>query len=149
MEQAVYRLLTLNKNAAMSAYRMLKRIKGLKCRVFKPQVDYEPRRQYEPGRNGSIFGLEGRTDYDDNESYEDTLLIFNVFQEGYAGYDEFDTFTTNTFCLTTADERLPLQTEIEVNFYGKKMWFKVDDHKTLSPSVVEQLFIKNVLVPAT
>ena len=149
MEQAVYRLLTLNKNAAMSAFKMLKRLKGLKCRVFKPMVDTQPTRQYEEGRNRNIFGLEGRTDYDDSESYEDTLLIFNVFQEGYAGYDEFDTFTTNSFCLTTADERLPLQTEIEVNFYGRKMWFKVDDHKTLSPSVVEQLFIKNILVPAT
>ena len=149
MEQAVYRLLTLNRNAAMSAFNLLKRVKGLKCRVFKPRVDYEPRRQYEQGRNGTIFGLEDLTDYDEYESYEDTLLIFNVFQEGYAGYDEFDTFTTNTFCLTTAGDRLPLQTVIEINFYGKKMWFKVDDHQTLSPSVVEQLFIKNVLVPAT
>lgn len=133
----------------MSAFNLLKRVKGLKCVVYKPRVDTQPYRQYEQGRNGTIFGLEDLTDYDEYESYEDTLLIFNVFQEGYAGYDEFDTFTSNTFCLTTAGERLPLQTIIKINFYGKKMWFKVDDHMTLSPSVVEQLFIKNVLVPAT
>lgn len=149
MEQAVYRLLTLNRNAAMSTYKLLKRVKGLKCIVKQPDIYTEPRKQYEQGRNGSIFGLEGRADYDESESYEDTLLIFNVFLEGTAGYDEFDTFLPNSFCLTTTEERLPLQTLIQVDFYGKKVWYKVDDHKTLIPSVVEQLFIKNMLVPAT
>lgn len=149
MEQAVYKLLTLNKNAANSVYNMLKKLKGLKCTIWKPSMDAQPVQQYEIGRNRSIFGLEDITDYDCWESYTDTLLIFNVFQEGYVGQDEFDAFSANTYCLTTKKEMLPLQTLIEVNFYGRKMWYKVDDHKNLSPTVTEQLFVKNILVPAT
>lgn len=149
MEQAVYRLLTLNKNAATSTFNMLKKLKGLSCIVRKPALQTQPVKQYETGANHSIFGLEDLTDYENWESYEDKLLIFNIFQEGYAGGDDFDTFTSNTFCLTTNEEKLPLQTIIEINFYGRKMFYKVDDHKNLTPSVVEQLFIKNILVPAT
>lgn len=149
MEQAVYRLLTLNKNAANSAFEMLKRIKGLKCKIKKPSLDAQPVHQYEQGEHHSIFGLEDLTDYDEWEEYTDTLLIFNILQEGFAGTDEYDTFTTNTFCLTRHEDRLPLQTVIEVNFYGRKMYFKVDDHKNLTGTVTEQLFIKNLLVPAT
>ena len=150
MEQAVYRLLTLNRNAALSVFNLLKKVKGLRCVVTIPEKGNQPVKQYEEGRNASIFGLEGRVDYDHRERYNDKLLIFNVFQNGKAGYEEFDTFVTSeTFCLTTADEKLPLQTKIEINFYGRKMYFKVDDHDYLSPSVVEQLFIKNILVPAT
>lgn len=88
-------------------------------------------------------------DYEPEEYYEDKLLIFNIFQEGYMGDDEFDSFTSNAFCLTTMKDRLPLQTLIEVNFYGRKVFYKVDDHRNLTPSVTEQLFIKNILVPAT
>lgn len=149
MEQAVYRLLTLNRNAAMSAYKMLKRLKGLNCVVRKPSIEAQPVRQYEEGHRGSIFGLEDITDYEEFEKYPDKLLIFNIFQEGYAGDDEYDTFIANTYCLTPATEKLPLQTLIEVNFFGKRMNFKVDDHRGLTPSVVDQLFIKNILVPAT
>ena len=46
-------------------------------------------------------------------------------------------------------EKLPLQTLIEINFYGKRMYYKVDDHRNLTPTVTEQLFVKNILVPAT
>ena len=56
---------------------------------------------------------------------------------------------TNTFCLTRVKDQLPLQTQIEVNFYGRKMYYKVDDKKNLTPSVTEQLFIKHILVPQT
>ena len=149
MEQALYKLLTLNKNAATSVFELLKKVKGLKCIVRKPALDTQPVKQYEVGQNHSIFGLEDLTDYEDWESYTDTLLLFNLFQEGYPGEEEFDTFTSNAFCLTTFKEKLPLQTIIEVNFYGRKMFYKVDDHRNLTPSVVEQLFIKNILVPAT
>jgi hypothetical protein len=97
----------------------------------------------------TIFGLEDLTDYEDWESYEDTLLLFNIFQEGYVGMDEFDTFVSNAYCLTTMQEKLPLQTLIEVNVYGRRMYFKVDDHRNLTASVTEQLFVKNILVPAT
>lgn len=149
MEQAVYKLLTLNKNAATSAFNMLKKLKGLKCKIRRPALYTQPTRQYEEGENHTIFGLEDLTDYDEWETYEDTLLLFNLFQEGYPGTDEFDSFTSNAYCLTTFGEKLPLQTQIEVNFYGKKIYYKVDDHRNLTPSVVEQLFIKNILVPAT
>ena len=149
MIDAVYKLLNLNRNAAKSAYKMLKRIKGLECVVRIPALDSQPYKQYEAGKNGSIFGLEDLVEYEDFEEYMDTLLIFNITQEGYAGVDDFDTFESGTYCLTLAEEKLPLQTQIEVNLFGKKMTFKVDDHKTLYPTVVDQLFIKNVLVPAT
>lgn len=149
MEESIYKLLMLNKNAATAAFNLLKKIKGLNCIVRKPALDTQPVQQYETGRNRSIFGLEDLTDYENWESYSDRLLIFNIFQEGYSGGDDFDTFTSNAFCLTTFNEMLPLQTILEVNFYGRKMFYKVDDHRNLTPSVVEQLFIKNILVPAT
>ena len=149
MEESVYRLLTLNRNAALEVYDYLKTVKGFNCTVRIPHDDSLPFRQYEEGTNRSIFGLEDLTDYDEDKTYTATLLIFNMFEEGSAGYDEFDTFTPNTFCLTTLEERLPLQAQIEINIYGRRMYFKVDDHKTLSPDIVEQLFVKNMLVPAT
>ena len=39
--------------------------------------------------------------------------------------------------------------EIYISIFGKKLYYKVDDHKTLTPTVVDQLFVKNILVPAT
>lgn len=150
MLDSVYKLLTLNRNAAISTFKLLKKLKGLDCIVWIPARDAQPSKQYEEGRRGSIFGYEDLVAYEEYESYADTLLIFNLFQEGFAGMgDDFDTFTSNTYCLTLGSERLPLQTIIEINFYGKRMNYKVDDHKSLYPSVVEQLFIKNILVPAT
>ena len=70
MEQAVYKLLTLNKNAATSVYELLKKLKGLKCVVRKPSIMTQPVSQYQPGTNRSIFGLEDLSDYEDWESYE-------------------------------------------------------------------------------
>ena len=146
---SIYRLLTLNKNAADSVFERLKKIKGLKCIVRPPARESQPFRQYEPGKLGSIFGWEDKIQHENDESYEDTLLIFNIFKEGYAGENDFDSFNTEAYCLTRANEKLPLSTIIEVDFYGTKMYFKVDDHKNLTPSVTEQFFIKNILVPAT
>lgn len=149
MEQAIYKLLTLNKNAATSVYNMLKKVKGLKCVIRKPAFITQPVSQYDPGSHHSIFGLEDLADYEEYEKYEDVLLIFNIFQNGYAGNEEFDSFTSDTYCLTLNKDKLPLQTLIEVNFYGRKMFYKVDEQQNLSPSVTEQLFIKHILVPAT
>lgn len=149
MEQAVYRLLTLNKNAAMSAFKLLRRIKGLKCVIRKPALDTQPYRQYEEGRRGSIFGQEDLVDYENWETYNDKLLIFNLFKEGYAGWEDYDTFGGDIFCLTPTEEKLPIHTEIEIDMYGKHMTYRVDEHMTLSPTVVDQLFIKHKLVPAT
>jgi len=147
--QSIYRLLTLNKNAADSVYESLKRIKGLKCVVRPPAREAQPFKQYEPGKLGSIFGWEDKLEHESDESYVDTLLLFNVFREGYMGNNDFDSFNTEAYCLTRSNEVLPLATIIEVDFYGTKMYFKVDDHKNLTPSVTEQFFIKNILVPAT
>lgn len=149
MEQAIYKLLTLNKNAASAMFEALKRVKGLKCNVYLPSSANQPVEHYEEGRNRNIFGLEAPADYEEAECYEDKLLIFNLFQETYAGDDGYDAFTSNTFCLTQTKQKLPLQTLIEINFFGKKLYYKVDDHKTLTPTVVDQLFVKNILVPAT
>ena len=83
MIDAVYRLLTLNRNAAISAFNILKKLKGLDCVVTLPPDDSQPPKQYQPGRRGSIFGLEDLTDYDEWEEYTDTLLIFNLFYPYY------------------------------------------------------------------
>ena len=63
--------------------------------------------------------------------------------------NDYDTFDTDAFALTLYEEKLPISTIVEVNFYGRHMNFKVDEHRSLVPSVSEQLFIKNILVPAT
>ena len=147
--QSIYRLLTLNKNAAISTYNRLLRIKGLDCIVRPPVREVQPFRQYEPGQFGSIFGLEDKVEHSTDDAYPKRLLIFNLMREGYAGGNDFDTFNTEAFCLTKANEILPKGTDIEIDFYGRKMWMKVDDHKNLTPHITEQLFIKNILVPAT
>lgn len=149
MDNAIYKMLMYNKNAVTSTFEKLKNLKGLNCIVTKPVENYQPYGQYEEGRKGSIFGLEDLVELDHEQSYPDKLLLFNLFQEGSIGYDDFDTFTDNTYCLTLYQDRLPLQTLIEVDLYGRKMFFKVDDHRNVSPSVVDQLLIKNILVPAT
>ncbi len=150
MEQAVYKLLTLNRNSMISAFQKLKKLKGLSCIIYPPDMDNQPyNQQYEEGRRMSIFGLEDLADYEIKEQYSDKLLIFNLFQEGFAGQDEFDAFSSTAYCLSLAQDRLPLQTLIEINFYGRKMFMKVDDHKGLCPSVTDQLLIKNTLVAAT
>ena len=93
MINAVYKLLTLNRNAAISAFKILRKVKGLECVVRIPALDSQPHKQYQAGRNGSIFGYEDLVEYEEFEAYADTLLIFNITQEGYAGMmDEFDTF---------------------------------------------------------
>lgn len=149
MEQSVYRLLTLNRNAVISTFNRLKRIKGLECIITKPCTDNMPYKQHEIGQRGSIFGLEDLVEYEEVEGYPDRLLIFNLFKEGFSGFNDYDSFTTDTFALTLYEDKLPLTTLVEVNFYGRHMDFKVDDHKTLAPSVSEQVLIKNILVPAT
>lgn len=145
---SVYRLLTLNKNAANSVFERLKKIKGLDCIIREPRSDMQPFKQFEPGQFGSIFGMEDKVETME-KGYPMRLLLFNIFKEGYPGDNEYDTFNTEAFCLTKNEDRLPIGTNIEVNFYGRKMYFKVDDHRNLTPHVTEQLFIKNILVPAT
>ena len=144
----IYKLLTVNKNAANSVFERSKRIKGLKCIVREPLPDMQPFKQYESDHFGSIFGMEDKVEIDE-KGYPATLLMFNLFKEGYVGDTDFDSFNTEAFCLTRYQDKLPIGTNIEVDFYGRKLYFKVDDHKNFSPHVTEQLFIKNMLVPAT
>lgn len=146
---AIYKLLTLNKNTADAVYERLLGLKGLECVIHPPREDYQPFQQHEPGSLGSIFGLEDKVEHDVVDSYPKKLLVFNLFREGYSGENEYDSFIPDAYCLTRFSEKLALATEIEIDFYGRKMFFKVDDHKNLTPSATEQLFIKNMLVPAT
>lgn len=132
----MYNLLRLNKNISLSVFNTLKTLKGLNCTIRKPV------------EKSSIFGLEDLVEYDEKIYTEEKLLLFGLFQEASQGMQDFDTFI-EAYALTTYKERLPLQTLITVNFCNREMSFKVDDHKNLFPSVCEQLFIKNILVPAT
>ena len=132
----MYNLLRLNKNISLSVFNTLKALKGLNCIIRKPV------------EKSSIFGLEDLVEYDEKVYTEEKLLLFGLFQEASQGMQDFDAFI-EAYALTTYKERLPLQTLITVNFCNREMSFKVDDHKNLFPSVCEQVFIKNILVPAT
>lgn len=150
MEQSVYKLLTLNKNVVVATFNRLVQIKGLWCSITKPAPENKLSSQYEIGKNGSIFGMEDLVEYEELEPQREKLLVFNLFKEGISGFNDFDTFTTEQpYILTLYKDRLPLQTLIEVDFYGKHMNFKVDSHNNLTPSVTEPLLLKHILVPAT
>lgn len=136
MKDSIYKLLQVNKNTSLAAYERLRKLKGFDCTVKIPTSE------------GSIFGLEDLTEYDESNTHRDKLLFFNLFQEASQGYDGYDSFI-EAYALTTFKERLPLQTIVEVEFFGRTMAFKVDDHKNVSPSIHEQLFVKNILVAAT
>lgn len=134
---AIYKLLQCNREAVISTYNKLRDIKGLDCIVRRPVT------------NGSIFGLEDLVSYDDLVDCKEKLLIFGLMKETSVGMEGYDTFTDDCFVLTTYDEKLPLQTEVIVNFLGRDSAYKVDDHRNLYPSICEQVLIKNILVPAT
>ena len=133
----IYKLIKVNKNTATKVFKRLRKLKGLRVKITPPV-----------NHSGSIFGLEDIVEYEEKTSYKTKLLLFGIFQEASQGMQEFDTFI-EAYALTTYKQRLPLQTKIEVNFCGRRMTFKVDDHRNVSPSLCEQLFIKNMLVPAT
>ena len=135
----IYNLLKINKRISLAAYNRLCKLKGLWCRIEEPIQDSNP----------SIFGLEDVAIYDKSTSYKKKLLIIGLFQEGSQGMQDFDTFVEGVYILTPYKFRLPLQTQVEVNFCNRKMTFKVDDHRNLMPDICEQFFIKNILVPAT
>ena len=135
----IYNLLKINKRISLAAYNRLCKLKGLWCRIEEPIQDSNP----------SIFGLEDVAIYDKSTSYKKKLLIIGLFQEGSQGMQDFDTFVEGVYILTPYKSKLPLQTQVEVNFCNRKMTFKVDDHRNLMPDICEQFFIKNILVPAT
>lgn len=137
MESTIYNLLNANKKAAIASYNVLKKLKGLWCVIRTPVTE------------GSIFGKEDIVEYDEFVKDKKQLLLFGIFTEGMIGAEEYDTFIEGAYALTLYDERLPLQTLVEVNFCNRYMMFKVDEHKNVLPTTCEQLFIKNMLVPAT
>lgn len=137
MQGTIYNLFNANKKASLAVYKTLKKLKGFNCIVKTPI------------NQGSIFGREDLVEYDEFVKSEKTLLLFGIFGEGTMGGQDFDTFIDGAFALTLWDDKIPLQSLIEVNFCGRYMTFKVDDHRNLLPTTCEQLFIKNILVPAT
>lgn len=133
----IYNLLKANKKISIASFDRLRKLKGLWCYVKSPVT------------SGTIFGKEDLVEYDDSLTKKVKLLIFGLFQESSQGMYDYDTFIEGCYILTKYTDRLPLQTLVEVDFCNRKMVFKVDDHKNLVPSLCEQLFIKNILVPAT
>ena len=136
VSNTLYNLLVLNRKTALSTYKRLKNLKGLWSDIQRPVT------------NGSIFGLEDLVEYDEEVKQREKLLLINIFQEGEQGMEGYDTFI-DAYALTSWDDRLPLQTLIRVDFCGRSMTFKVDTHRNVTPAMCEQLFIKNMLVPAT
>ena len=140
-KDAVYKLLNLHKATSTTTFHKLRKLKGLDCFIHPPVTNGGV-------TEGSIFGLEDLVEYEDEDIYPEKVLIFNLFQEGTLGMDQYDTFN-ECYALTLYDEKYSLQTLIEVDFYGRTMTFKVDDHRNITPTIGEQLFVKNILVPAT
>ena len=136
METTIYNLLHKNRSLAIAYYKVLKKLKGFTCVIKRPITE------------GSIFGKEDIVEYDDTVREVKQLLLFGIFQEAEQGMEEFDTFI-DAYALTLWNERLPQQTIIEVEFCNRIMTFKVDTHRNVTPSTCNQLFIKNMLVPAT
>jgi hypothetical protein len=135
-ERGIHRALEAYKRTSISAYKKLVKLKGMDC-LIRPPVGEK-----------SIFGLEDLVDYDESATYPKRLLLFNIFQESSMGMMEYDAFI-ECYALTLLHEKLELQTLIDVDFMGRQMSFKVDDHKNIVPAIHGQMFIKNMLVPAT
>lgn len=136
VSNSLYNIMKMNRKAALSAYQRLKSLKGLWCDIYRPTT------------NGSIFGLEDLVEYDEMVKERDKLLLVNLFQETEQGMEGYDTFI-DAHIITSWDDKLPLQTLVRVDFCGRSMSFKVDHHRNVTPSVCEQLFVKNMLVAAT
>lgn len=140
MSDPIYKLLQINRNIALAVFNRLVRLKGMKCLCRFPFKETQ-----------SIFGREDLVEYDDNW-VDKTLLIFNLLQvdQNIGGDNEFDPWEgEQPFVLTLYEDRMPIQTQIKVDFYGRQMTLKVDHHRNYTPHIHEQLFIKNILVPAT
>lgn len=136
MESTLYNLMQINKNASLKAYEVARQTKGLWCIIKKPI------------EQSSIFGLDDIAEYDEMQTYTEKLLLYGIFQEAEQGMLEYDTFV-DAYALTLWKDKIELQSIVEVQFCGRTMSFKVDSHRNVSPSTCEQLFIKNMLVPAT
>lgn len=139
----IYKLLELNRKSSLAIFDSLLRVKGLNCEVYRPMRESQ-----------SIFGKEDLINYDEGAVERHRLLIFNLFghqANQRVGIGEFDPFypQNTVFALTKCGDEFPIQTRIVIDFYGKKIAMKVDDHEALSPSVVDSIFVKNMLVAST
>lgn len=134
---ALTNFLKVNKTLAIASYKIQRNIKGLDCTIRKPYA------------TKTIYGIE-----DSLIEYEDSCttgkyLIYNLFQEGLIGCEDFDAFILNPYILTLWDEQLELKSKVEVDFGGRVFNFVIDDRKSPTPHVKEQLFVAHILVPAT
>ena len=138
----IYKLLYLNRKASLAVFDALLRVKGLNCEIYEPMKD-----------SGSIFGKEDIIGYDELAVKNKRLLIFNLFknERNKTGIGEFDPFyaQNEVFILTKCGDEFPIQTRVIIDFYGRKIAMKVDDHEDLTPTVGDGVFIKNMLVAST
>ena len=141
MQNSILHALTLNRKVALSCYKYLLRTKGMVCHLHFPAEETR-----------TIFGWE------DIVAHEETdcpcgvckrLLCYNIFQETEIGGEDYSAFMNDAYILTEYDNALPIQTLVDIEFFGNVLSFKVDSHQNYIPHIKEQLFIKNMLVPAT
>lgn len=98
----------------------------------------------------SVFGIEDSLiTYDEEHPTTGKYLIYNLFQEGMLGFEDFDAFIQNPYLLTLYEEKLDLKSRITVNFYGREFKFVVDEIKSPTPHIENQLFAAHILVAAT
>lgn len=129
--------LKVNKKLAVAAYNIQRNIKGLDCRIFKP---YETK---------TIYGIEDSIIEYESFCSKGKYLVYNLFQEGLIGCEDFDSFITNPYLLTLWDEQLELKSKVIIDFCGREFVFIIDDRKSPTPHIKDQLFVAHTLVPAT
>ena len=134
----LYDFLNVNRKLAVAAYKIQRNIKGLNCIIEKPI------------QMNSVFGMEDSLiTYDEENPITGKYLVFNLFQEGMLGFEDFDAFIQNPYLLTLYEEKLDLKSRITVNFRGRDFKFVVDEIKSPTPHIENQLFSAHILVAAT
>lgn len=134
---ALTNFLKVNRKLAIAAYKIQRNIKGLDCTIWKP---YETK---------TIYGIEDSLIEYEKACSQGKYLVYNLFQEGLIGCEDFDAFITNPYILTLWDEQLELKSKISIDFDGRVFSFVIDDRKSPTPHLKEQLFVAHILVPAT
>lgn len=129
--------LTVNKKLATSAYKIQRNIKGLNCKIWKPF------------KTETIYGMEDSLIQYDNCPTTGKYLVYNLFQEGLLGCEDFDAFIVNPYILTLWEERLDIKSRVEIDFQGRTFNFVIDDRKSPTPHIETQLFVAHILVAST
>ena len=143
-QDLIYKLLQLNKSVALSYFKRLRVIKGIRCDIYLPTQD------------DSIFGQEDALiSYSAIPNKTNVkILCFNLFQnQDDLGSDiDFSSFQPDpSFALILREELedYPVNTQIKINLLGSEMTFRIEKHCNLVPDINEQFLIKLILVPAT